>query len=81
MALVVRRDSSIGSELYCYNTEVDRNSVVSQVSWRMDVINETSKFTHDEVGVIRSIPHRWQRTVDALGDYFEGLEYVRVRYF
>ena len=26
-----------GNELYCYNTEVDRNSVVSQASWRMDV--------------------------------------------
>ena len=27
-----------GSELYCYNTEGDRNLVVSQVSCRMDVI-------------------------------------------
>ena len=26
-----------GSELYCYNTENDRNSVVSQASCRMDV--------------------------------------------
>ena len=26
-----------GSELYCYNTEGDRNSVVSQASCRMDV--------------------------------------------
>ena len=28
-----------GSELYCYNTESDRNSVVSQASWKMDVFN------------------------------------------
>ena len=27
-----------GSELHCYNTEGDRNSVVSQASFRMDVI-------------------------------------------
>jgi hypothetical protein len=27
-----------GSEAYCYNTEGDRNSVVSQESFRMDVI-------------------------------------------
>ena len=26
-----------GSELYCYNTEGDRNLVVSQASCRMDV--------------------------------------------
>ena len=39
-----------GSELYCYNTEGDRNSVVSQASCRMDVNHKMSKFTHNEIG-------------------------------
>ena len=30
----------MSSELYCYNTEGDRNSVVSQVSCRKDVNRE-----------------------------------------
>ena len=30
-------------------------------------------FTHGEVRGIRRLPHRWQRTMDALGDYFEGI--------
>ena len=35
--------------------------------------HEISEFTHGEAGGIRLVPHRWQRTVDSLGDYFEGL--------
>ena len=35
--------------------------------------HEMSKFTHGEPGGIRRLPHRWQRTVDAMGDYFESL--------
>jgi hypothetical protein len=35
--------------------------------------HEMSKFTHGEAGGIRHLLHRWQRTVDALRDYFEGL--------
>ena len=31
-----------GSELYCYNTEGDRNSFVSQESCRMDVTTKTA---------------------------------------
>ena len=60
-------------ELYCYNTEGDRNSVVSQTSCRLDVTHEMSEFTIGKAGGIRRLPHCWQRTVDALGDYFEGL--------
>ena len=41
------------SELYCYNTEDDRNSVLSQASCRMDLT--------------RLLPHLSQRTVEALG--------------
>ena len=37
MALVVHRLAVEGSELYCYNTEGERNSVVSQLTCRMDV--------------------------------------------
>ena len=32
-----------GSELYCYTTEGDRNSVVSQGSCRMDVIRQEQR--------------------------------------
>ena len=49
-----------GSELYCYNTEGDRNSVVSQALCRMDVTRierEMSKFTHGEADGIRCLPH------------------------
>ena len=64
-----------GSELYCYNIESDRNSVVSQASCRIDVtrLENILKFTHGEVDGIQRVPHRWQRTVDALRDYFEIL--------
>ena len=37
MALLVHRNYSRGRELYFYNIENDRNSVVSQASCRMDV--------------------------------------------
>jgi hypothetical protein len=37
-----------GSEIYCYNTKGDRNSVISQLSCRMDVTHEMSKFTCGE---------------------------------
>ena len=39
-----------GSELQCYNTEGDRNSVVCQASKRMNVTRpeQLSKFTHGE---------------------------------
>ena len=47
------------SELHCYDIEGDKNADVSQASCRMDGI--------------RRLPHRWQRTVDALRDCFEGL--------
>ena len=30
-------------------------------------------FSHGEADDIRRLPHRWQRTIDSLGDYFEGL--------
>ena len=39
----------------------------------MDLNHEMSKFTHGEAGGIRRFPHRWQRTVDALEDYFDSL--------
>ena len=29
--------------------------------------------SHGEADGIRRLPHRWQRTTDSLGDYFEGL--------
>ena len=37
MALVICRHCSKGIELFCYNTEGNRNSVVSQVPCRIDV--------------------------------------------
>ena len=37
MALIVYRPAVEYSVFYCYNTEGDRNSVVSQASCRMDV--------------------------------------------
>ena len=60
-----------GSELYCYSTEDNRNSVTSQTSYRMDV-TRLEKIRHGEAGGIWRLPHRWQGIVDALGDYFEG---------
>ena len=54
----------------------DKNSVVSQASCRIDVTqleHEMKKFTHAKAGGIRHLPHHWQWSVDALGDYFEGL--------
>ena len=39
----------------------------------MDVTHEMSKFTLVEASGIRRLPHRMQRTVNAMGDYFEGL--------
>ena len=75
--LVWHVDTAVeGSELYPYNTEGIKNSVVTQASAQRDVIrleHEISKFTHGEFGNIRRLPHRCQRTVDALGGYFEGL--------
>ena len=47
---------------------IDRNSVVSQASCRMVVTRVEKNFTHGEAGGIRRFQHRWQRTVDALGD-------------
>ena len=32
-----------------------------------------TNFSQGEADGIRRLPHRWQRTVDSLGDYFEGL--------
>ena len=32
-----------------------------------------SKFTHGEAGGIRRLPNCWWRTLDALGDYIDGL--------
>ena len=58
MALVV--DTAVEcTELYCYNTEGDRNIVLNQVSCRMDMTQH--------------LPHLWQWTVNTVGDYFEGL--------
>jgi hypothetical protein len=76
MALIVVDTAVEGSELYCYNTEGDRNSAASQALCRMDVTrleHGMSKFTHGKAGGIRRFPHRWQRSEKALGDYFEDL--------
>ena len=32
-----------------------------------------TNFSHGEADGIRRLPHRWQRTIDSPGDYFEGL--------
>ena len=32
-----------------------------------------TNFSHVEADGIRRLPHRWQRTIDSLGDYFESL--------
>ena len=32
-----------------------------------------TNFSHGETDGIRRLPHCWQRTIDSLGDYFEGL--------
>ena len=47
------------SELYCYKTEGDGNSVVSQASCRMDVTHTMSKFTYGEACVIQDVPRCW----------------------
>ena len=68
-----------GSELYCYNTEGDRDLVVNQASFRINVSHETSKFTHDEAAggfhlVGSGLWTLWRITLKVY-------EYVRVRYF
>ena len=56
-----------------------QNKTVHQVLWHFYYVDpavegsEMSKFTHGEAGGIRRLPHRWLRTTDALGDYFEDL--------
>ena len=32
-----------------------------------------TNFSHGETDGTRRIPHRWQRTIESFGDYFEGL--------
>ena len=32
-----------------------------------------TNFSHGEFDGIRRLPHRWQRAIDNLGDYYEGL--------
>jgi hypothetical protein len=67
MALAIRSTAVEVNELYCYI----KNSVVSQASCRIHVArleHELSKFTHGEANSIRRLPHRWQRTMDALED-------------
>ena len=32
-----------------------------------------TNFSHGDADDIRRVPHRWQRTIDSLGDYFESL--------
>ena len=59
MALAECRTALQGSELHCYNTEGDGNSVVNQVLCRMDVNHEMSKFKHGEADSIRHISHHW----------------------
>ena len=62
--------------LYCYNTEGNRNSVVSQALCKMDVTqleHEMSKFKHGESGGIQCLPRCWQWTVDTLAYYSKGL--------
>ena len=44
-----------------------RNDIVIAVR-RLIMTN----FSHGEADGIRLLPHRWQRTIDSLGDYFEG---------
>jgi len=39
----------------------------------IDVTHEMSKFTHSDAGGIRRLPHRLQRTLEALVNHFEGL--------
>ena len=73
-----------GSELYCFNTEGDRSSEVSQASYGIicaAVNHEMSKFTHGVVGGIRRLPHRLERTLYALGITLKIYDYVLVRYF
>ena len=51
------------SELYCYNTEGVRNSLVNQASCRMEVTrlqHDLSKFRHGKAGGISYLPHRLQ---------------------
>ena len=41
-----------GSELYCYKTEGDRNSVVSQALFRLDV-NRIEQHSYIKIAVLR----------------------------
>ena len=73
-----------GTESNCYNTECDGNSVVSKAQCRIDVTRleyEVSKFLHGEAGGIRHISHRWQRPVDALDVFFEGVQASTITVF
>ena len=56
MALVVHETAVEGSELYCYNTEGDKNSVVSQASCRMELtLLELQAETGIEIRAIHKI--------------------------
>ena len=76
MALVVGYVGTAveGSELYCYNTEGDGNSVVSQASCRMNV-TRLEHCAYIKKAVLRGSNVRGAfHIVDSgLGDYFEGL--------
>ena len=66
IALIVK-----GSELYFYNTEGDRNSVVSQTSCRMDV-------TRVEQQVYRGFWTLWDNTI-MVNEYEYGIFKLLVR--
>ena len=40
-----------------------------------------TNFSHGEARGIRRLPHRWQRSIDSLGDYFEGVEPAESKVF
>ena len=46
-----------------------RDDIAIAVGRRLIMTN----FSHGEADGIRRLPHRWQRTIDSLGDYFHGL--------
>ena len=78
MALVVRKHCSReGSELYCYNTKGDRNSVVDQASFRMDMTRLEQR-AYIKIAVLRGRNSRdcTSELVEAVGNNTDACKSV-----
>ena len=55
------------------NKSPSKIPVVNQTLCRIDAAAMNHETSHCDAVSIQRLPHRWQWTVDALGDYFESL--------